>query len=489
MFSIHCIMDTIIKLVSLTLILSTITIICLTIIIPIWIIYWRHVFKNRRKLNKKKNPSIGIFHPYCNAGGGGERVLWSAIEAIQKEYSKVKIIVYTGDLDAHPEKMLNKVKSTFDITLNPIEFIYLHRRKWIEADCYPRLTLLAQSIGSIYLGFEALKSYQPDIFIDTMGYAFTYPLFKYIGGCSIGSYTHYPTISTDMLRHVYRRVESHNNHRTIARNPFLSGAKILYYHLFAILYGLMGSCADIIMVNSSWTEEHINAIWKCPLKTHRVYPPCDIVRLVNLPLLSNAEKGGVIRIISVAQFRPEKNHQLMIRIMYELRSIIKDDLWKNIKLVLVGSCRNDDDKNRVKDMQDLSKYFAVDENVEFKLNLTYNELINEYQMSTIGIHTMWNEHFGISVVECMAAGLITIAHDSGGPRSDIIETQQGSQTGFLAWNAIEYANIIKHIISLSDDDKNNIINAARASVSRFSCETFEREFLRTVAPFFRPKLE
>lgn len=26
---------------------------------------------------------VGFFHPYCNAGGGGERVLWTAIRALQ----------------------------------------------------------------------------------------------------------------------------------------------------------------------------------------------------------------------------------------------------------------------------------------------------------------------------------------------------------------------------------------------------------------------
>ncbi len=28
---------------------------------------------------------VGFFHPYCNAGGGGERVLWVAIRAIQQK--------------------------------------------------------------------------------------------------------------------------------------------------------------------------------------------------------------------------------------------------------------------------------------------------------------------------------------------------------------------------------------------------------------------
>ena len=27
--------------------------------------------------------SVGIFHPYCAAGGGGERVLWYAVKALQ----------------------------------------------------------------------------------------------------------------------------------------------------------------------------------------------------------------------------------------------------------------------------------------------------------------------------------------------------------------------------------------------------------------------
>lgn len=30
---------------------------------------------------------VGFFHPYCDAGGGGERVLWCAIKAVQSRYS------------------------------------------------------------------------------------------------------------------------------------------------------------------------------------------------------------------------------------------------------------------------------------------------------------------------------------------------------------------------------------------------------------------
>lgn len=70
----------------------------------------------------------------------------------------------------------------------------------------------------------------------------------------------------------------------------------------------------------------------------------------------------------------------------------------------------------MKDMQDLAKHLALENNVKFKVNIPYSELVSELQRATIGLHTMRDEHFGISIVECMAAGLIMVAHASGGPK-------------------------------------------------------------------------
>jgi len=165
-----------------------------------------------------------------------------------------------------------------------------------------------------------------------------------------------------MLKYIYKRVVAHNNRVIIARNPFFSAAKVVYYKLFAQvktwiydiidyftkktryivfkqlfdsrifqLYGLVGSCADTIMVNSSWTEDHINSIWQCPLRTHLVYPPCSVEHLKALPLVSDKEKVDNIRIVAVAQFRPEKNHPLMLRAMFELRSILKEEIWERVR--------------------------------------------------------------------------------------------------------------------------------------------------------------
>ena len=59
---------------------------------------------------------------------------------------------------------------------------------------------------------------------------------------------------------------------------------LLMFENFVQIYGVMGRCAEIVMVNSSWTEEHINDIWNIPLRTHRVYPPCDTEELKKIPI-------------------------------------------------------------------------------------------------------------------------------------------------------------------------------------------------------------
>lgn len=172
----------------------------------------------------------------------------------------------------------------------------------------------------------------------------------------------------------------------------------------------MGQCAESIMVNSTWTENHILSLWNIPYKTHRVYPPCEIENLKKIVHVPNSE--GKIYILSVGQYRPEKDHPLQLQAMYELRTLLSDEeeLWSRLRLVFVGSCRNQEDLDRVKNMQDLSKHLALDDNVEFKVNASYQELIQCYQNSLIGMHGMWNEHFGISVVDMMAAGLIVVAN-------------------------------------------------------------------------------
>jgi alpha-1,2-mannosyltransferase len=44
----------------------------------------KHLRQCSNEGDKQRPVVVGFFHPYCNAGGGGERVLWVAIRALQK---------------------------------------------------------------------------------------------------------------------------------------------------------------------------------------------------------------------------------------------------------------------------------------------------------------------------------------------------------------------------------------------------------------------
>ena len=46
--------------------------------------------------------------------------------------------------------------------------------------------------------------------METTGWAFAYPL-VWLAGCRVASYTHYPTVSTNMLQRVMARTTAFNN--------------------------------------------------------------------------------------------------------------------------------------------------------------------------------------------------------------------------------------------------------------------------------------
>lgn len=71
------------------------------------------LINNRR--NRKK--SVGIFHPYTNDGGGGERVLWCAVKAIQDENPNLDCVIYTGDFDASPQTLTARALDRFGVKL------------------------------------------------------------------------------------------------------------------------------------------------------------------------------------------------------------------------------------------------------------------------------------------------------------------------------------------------------------------------------------
>ena len=153
---------------------------------------------------------------------------------------------------------------------------------------------------------------------------------------------------------------------------------------------------QVIMVNSSWTLGHIQRLWKAGTRTHVVYPPCDVSHFTSLSL-DQREHEAHRDIISVGQFRPEKDHALMIQAFKLFTDAADTPL--HYRLLLVGSCRNHGDMQRVQQLKELAGSLGVGDKVVFHLNVSFEELQQLLASSAVGLHAMWNEHFGIGGCE------------------------------------------------------------------------------------------
>ena len=102
------------------------------------------------------------------------------------------------------------------------------------------------------------------------------------------------------------------------------------------------------------------------------------------------------------------------------------------------------------------------------------------QTASIGLHTMRLEHFGIAVVEFMAAGLVVVAHASGGPLLDIVS--ETGERGFVATDARDYATKLASVIEMDASSRRKIGEWGRAYVAeRFSDSAFGRTFVSALA--------
>jgi len=149
---------------------------------------------------------IGFYHPFCNGGGGGERVLWKVIETLAKldpsskssveqededsdsdiDYvaaGTISIQIYTCDPTPLPLILANvllKFQITIPSTLSLSTVLVPNGASLLSAASYPRFTMVGQSLGAMFFAYKALlnSGATPDVFFDTTGCAFTFPVAK-----------------------------------------------------------------------------------------------------------------------------------------------------------------------------------------------------------------------------------------------------------------------------------------------------------------------
>ncbi|KAF2759606.1 UDP-Glycosyltransferase/glycogen phosphorylase [Pseudovirgaria hyperparasitica] len=441
--------------------------------------------KHDVKTDKDWEGIIGFFHPFCNAGGGGERVLWAAILATQKRWPGAICVVYTGDHDVDKISMLQRVKERFnlDIYSPTVHFLYLTSRRYVLSSTWPHFTLLGQSVGSLLLAWDAFSLLVPDIFVDTMGYSFALAFSHYcFPNVPTGAYVHYPTISTDMLNNLSKDGQGVN---AGTGEGFRGKVKQKYWRLFARLYGWTGGTIDVVMANSTWTKSHLRKLWSPSREAkgmkeeiEAIFPPVaveELAKQIEVSEVGEAERGPFL--LYIAQFRPEKNHQLVLEAFAELVKNSPKTPKGTPRLILIGSVRDGDDASRVYKLRILAHELRIKEQVEFICDASWPQILDWLRRSSVGVNGMWNEHFGIGVVEYQAAGLISVVNNSGGPKLDIVIDIDGKPTGFHASTASEYADGFLKALELPSDQILAMRHRARKSAERFTEGAFARSWI------------
>ena len=124
-----------------------------------------------------------------------------------------------------------------------------------------------------------------------------------------------------MLRSLHSEVESNQGLHAGLGKGLLGKGKEIYWELFAKLYSLVGGSIDVVMTNSTWTQRHMQSLWRTARtasgKTRAievVYPPCAVGELHDrIPVTLEGESTQRNNnILYIAQFRPEKCHSVIL---------------------------------------------------------------------------------------------------------------------------------------------------------------------------------
>jgi glycosyltransferase involved in cell wall biosynthesis len=112
---------------------------------------------------------------------------------------------------------------------------------------------------------------------------------------------------------------------------------------------------------------------------------------------------------------------------------------------------------------------GIEQLIEFKPNTSFNTIIEEMFKSKVYFHTMRGEHFGISIVEAMSAGLVPVVPNYGGCAEFVPKEYQ--------YDTIDAASTItKSAFTATSSDRKRMSNIA----DQFSDDAFKTSMKKII---------
>lgn len=366
---------------------------------------------------------IIVTHPRMSVMGGGERVAIHSIKEALREGHEVYLATEKFDVDSFEDffGIQGFFKNVHFLTYPP--FQPLIRR----AVLYQRLVYHQSRLRKIVSKKRAF-----DLILNTAEVA-NQPS------------TRSPSIEYCYFPDYFSHLESDG----------LSELWEIYYWPVKAFYHNRVSHIDRLLAVSNFTRQFVREKWGRDSTT--LYPPCPI------DLYDNLQIPKQDLVVTVGRISPEKRMEIFLEIARRL---------PEVEFAIVGSITK----------EGRSYYESLRAAAPINVSFIVSPLRKVKEVlgrAKIYLHCAQNEHFGITIVEAMAAGCVPLVHDSGGPR-EIVSDDVGYK-----WNSMDWA--IKKLSSLIKDDdlRTRLSKAAISRAHQFGPEEFESGMSKVLRSFSR----
>jgi glycosyltransferase involved in cell wall biosynthesis len=229
-----------------------------------------------------------------------------------------------------------------------------------------------------------------------------------------------------------------------------------YFRFLGAKYNTLMKNTSVLTISEYCRKAIYNAFG---VRAEILYPPVDVETFRKVALNSRRRENMILIISRIA---PDKQIENAIEVAKILR---ERGIAKKKGMVIAGNLHHYDEQyyQKLKKMiadYDLSDYISL------QTNISFNKLVQLMQLAKVYFHPKVGEHFGISIVEAMAAGLVPIVSDVGG-HTEFVPSK-------YHFHSIEHAGDLIGLAfeKITDSESNDISD----STIRFSNETYTRSF-------------
>jgi alpha-1,3/alpha-1,6-mannosyltransferase len=238
--------------------------------------------------------------------------------------------------------------------------------------------------------------------------------------------------------------------------------------------------ADRIFVNSQYTAGVFRAAFPrlSGKQVDVVYPGVDMAAFSGAmawPAMPAALQDSDIVLLSLNRYDPGKNLELAVEALAELKKVVPEETGSRLHLIYAGSCdeRLPESRALMQRLQQRAEDLKLADQVIFLRSVTDAERAWLMKRSICLVYTSLHEHFGIGIVEAMAAGRAVVAVNSGGP----CETVKDGETGFLCEPSPEdFARAFARIVTDPPFAERMGREAQKRAADMFSRPAFGRNF-------------